>query len=189
MEIADVRHRAGTARQTSRRSVELIPWDGVRAMPLLSRSDAEDILFREARILDERRYREWLEMFGETSTYWMPCNGEGNDPTREISLIFDDRTKLNDRINRLESGVAHAQSPPSKTKRLISNVEIENAEDNAATVLSGFILYELRRGKERIFAGSYEHRLQFVDNKWKIASKKVVLINNDEVIDNLTFMV
>jgi 3-phenylpropionate/cinnamic acid dioxygenase small subunit len=55
--------------------------------------------------------------------------------------------------------------------------------------LSGFILYELRRGKERIFAGRYEHRLQLIDGTWKIASKKVVLINNDEVIDNLTFIV
>ena len=158
-------------------------------MPSLSRSAAEDILYREARILDDRRYREWLEMFGDSGTYWMPCNGEGKDPSREISLIFDDLPKLKDRISRLESGVAHAQSPASKTKRLISNVEIEDTGDSTATVFSGFILYELRRGKERIFAGHYEHRLQFVDQQWKIAAKKVVLVNNDEVIDNLTFIV
>ena len=158
-------------------------------MPILSRSEAEDILYREARFLDDRRYREWLEMLDETATYWVPCNGEGNDPNREISLVFDDKHRLTDRIGRLQSGLAHAQNPPSKTKRLVSNVQIENATENAATILSGFILYELRRGKERVFAGRYEHRLHLVDGIWKIASKKVVLMNNDEVIDNLTFIV
>lgn len=52
-----------------------------------------------------------------------------------------------------------------------------------------FILYELRHRKERVFAGPYEHRLRLIDGTWKIASKKVVLVNNDEVIDNLTFIV
>ena len=158
-------------------------------MPTLNRSEAEDLLYREARLLDGHCYQEWLAMLDENATYWIPSNGEGIDPNREISLVFDDKRRLTDRIGRLESGLAHAQNPPSKTKRLVSNVQIENATENAATVSSGFILYELRRSKERIFAGRYEHRLHLVDGTWKIASKKVVLTNNDEVIDNLTFIV
>jgi benzoate/toluate 1,2-dioxygenase subunit beta len=158
-------------------------------MPTLSRSEAEDLLYSEARLLDDLRHQEWLAMLDENATYWIPCNGEGTDPNREISLVFDDKHRLTDRIGRLESGLAHAQNPPSKTKRLVSNVQIENATDDVATVLSAFILYELRRGKERVFAGRYEHGLHLVDGTWKIASKKVVLMNNDEVIDNLTFIV
>ncbi len=158
-------------------------------MPILSRSDAEDVLYREARILDERRYRDWLEMLADDATYWIPCNGEGSDPNREISLVFDDLKRLRDRVERLESGLAHAQSPPSATRRLISNVHIDDASDNAAAIWSGFILYELRHGRERVFAGRYEHRLQLVEGQWKIRRKKVVLVNNDEVIDNLTFIV
>ena len=158
-------------------------------MPLLTRSEAEDLLYREARLLDDLRHQEWLAMLDENATYWIPCNGKGTDPNREISLVFDDKHRLTDRIGRLQSGLAHAQNPPSKTKRLVSNVQIENATENTATILSGFILYELRRGKERVFAGRYEHRLHLVDGTWKIASKKVVLMNNDEVIDNLTFIV
>jgi 3-phenylpropionate/cinnamic acid dioxygenase small subunit len=158
-------------------------------MPTLSRSEAEDLLYSEARLLDDLRHQEWLAMLDENATYWIPCNGDGTDPNREISLVFDDKHRLTDRIGRLQSGLAHAQNPPSKTKRLVSNVQIENATENTATILSGFILYELRRGKERVFAGRYEHRLHLVDGTWKIASKKVVLINNDEVIDNLTFIV
>jgi benzoate/toluate 1,2-dioxygenase beta subunit len=158
-------------------------------MSILTRSEAEDILYREARLLDNRRYREWLELFGENGRYWIPCNGEGTDPEREITLVYEDLPKLRDRIERLASGMAHAQTPPSRTKRLISNVEVDNTSEDAATVSSGFILYELRRSKERVFAGRYEHSLRRIDGNWKIATKKVVLVNNDEVIDNLTFVV
>lgn len=158
-------------------------------MPKLSRSEAEDILYREARLLDDRCYREWLELFGEDARYWIPCNGEGTDPEREITLVYDDLPRLRDRVERLASGMAHAQTPPSRTKRLISNVEVDNSTEDAATVSSGFILYELRRSRERVFAGRYEHSLRRVEEIWKIATKKVVLINNDEVIDNLTFIV
>ena len=158
-------------------------------MATLSRSEAEDILYTEARLLDERRYDEWLQMLTEDAIYWMPCNGDGVDPNREVALIYDNFPKLRDRIDRLGSGVAHAQSPPSKTRRLVANVQTQEWSENTAKVFSAFILYELRRGKERVYAGRYEHRMSFAYGGWKIAAKKVVLVNNDEVIDNLTFIV
>jgi len=158
-------------------------------MPGLSRSEAEDFLYREARLLDERRHDEWLDMLTPDAIYWLPANGEGVDPNREVALVYDSFSKLRDRIGRLASGVAHAQSPPSKTKRLVSNVQVEVAGENAAKVLSAILLYELRRGKERIFAGRCEYEMRFDDTGWKIAARKVILVNNDEVIDNLTFIV
>jgi 3-phenylpropionate/cinnamic acid dioxygenase small subunit len=158
-------------------------------MPRLSRAEAEDILYSEARLLDERRYHEWLNTLTADAIYWMPANGHGVDPNREIALVYDNSLKLRDRIDRLASGVAHAQSPPSRTKRLVSNVQVEASEENAAKILSALLLYELRRGKERIFAGRCEYQMRFDDSRWKIAAKKVILVNNDEVIDNLTFIV
>jgi 3-phenylpropionate/cinnamic acid dioxygenase small subunit len=158
-------------------------------MTSLSRQQAEEILFEEARILDDHRYDEWFAMLTDDAIYWVPCNGEGIDPNREISLVYDDHARLRDRIDRLNSGVAHAQSPPSKTCRLISNVQIEQTSDDTAGVNSAFFVYELRQARQRIFAGRYQHLLRFEDGRWRIASKKAVLVNNDEVIDNLTFIV
>jgi benzoate/toluate 1,2-dioxygenase subunit beta len=158
-------------------------------MANLSRQQAEEILFEEARILDERRYNDWFAMLTDDAIYWVPCNGEGSDPNREISLVYDDHARLRDRIDRLGSGVAHAQSPPSKTCRLISNVQIEQTSDDAAAITSAFFLYELRHARQRVFAGRYQHRLRWEGGRWKIAWKKAVLVNNDEVIDNLTFIV
>src|SRR6516165_305741 len=158
-------------------------------MASLSRQQAEEILFEEARILDDRRYDDWFATLTDDVIYWVPCNGEGLDPDREISLVYDDYPRLRDRVDRLNSGVAHAQSPPSKTCRLISNVAIEQTSLDAATINSAFLLFELRRGRQRLFAGRYHHRLRWEGGRWKIASKKAVLVNNNEVIDNLTFIV
>jgi len=99
-------------------------------MTSLSRQQAEEILFEEARILDDRRYDEWFAMLTDDAIYWVPCNGEGIDPNREISLVYDDHARLRDRIDRLNSGVAHAQRPPSRICRLISNVHIDQASDD-----------------------------------------------------------
>jgi len=158
-------------------------------MALLSRAEAEDILYMEARLLDERRYEAWLGMFTADATYWVPANGEGVDPNREVAIVYDDMPRLTGRIERLTSGGAHAQSPPSKTQRVVSNVQLEESAENSATVRCTFIMYELRRSKERIFAGRGEYRMRCEDGRWKIAGKKAVLVNNAEVIDNLTFIV
>jgi 3-phenylpropionate/cinnamic acid dioxygenase small subunit len=158
-------------------------------MPTLSRSEAEDLLYAEALILDERRYDAWLAMLTEDVMYWIPCNGPGIDPNKEIALVYDNFARLQDRIMRLETGVAHAQSPPSLCRRLISNVIVIQPSEDTTEVGSTFLLYELRRGRDRVFAGRYEHRWRLVDGNWKIAAKKVILVNNDEVIDNLTFVV
>jgi benzoate/toluate 1,2-dioxygenase subunit beta len=158
-------------------------------MASLSRQEAEEVLYEEARILDTRRYDDWLAMLTVDAIYWVPCNGEGVDPDREISLIYDDHARLRDRIDRLNSGVAHAQSPPSKTCRLLSNVQVQQTSAEMVAVTSAFFLYELRQSRQRIFAGRYQHRLRWEDGRWKIAWKKAVLVNNDEVIDNLTFIV
>jgi 3-phenylpropionate/cinnamic acid dioxygenase small subunit len=158
-------------------------------MASLNRLEAEEILFEEARILDARHYDEWFAMLTEDAIYWVPCNGEGMDPNREISLVYDDHARLRDRVDRLNSGLAHAQSPPSKTCRLISNVQIDQTAADSAAITSAFFLYELRQARQRIFAGRYQHRLRFESGRWKIEWKKAVLVNNDEVIDNLTFIV
>jgi 3-phenylpropionate/cinnamic acid dioxygenase small subunit len=158
-------------------------------MATLSRFEAEDILYMEARLLDERRYEQWLGMFTADAIYWVPANGDGVDPKREVAIVYDDMARLSGRIERLTSGGAHAQSPPSKTRRVVSNVQIEESSEDAATVLCAFIMCELRRSKERVFAGRGEYRIRREDGRWKIVSKKAILVNNAEVIDNLTFIV
>ena len=145
-------------------------------------------LYYEAQLMDEHRYDEWLALWAEGALYWVPSNRDEIDPKREVSLVYDDAVRLKLRIARLNSGFAHAQEPKSRMRRLISNVVIEEVEGEVVAS-SNFLLAELRRGKQDLFAGRTTHRLRPHDGSFKMTSKKVLLVNNDEPIDNLTFLI
>jgi benzoate/toluate 1,2-dioxygenase subunit beta len=156
----------------------------------IDQHEIERFLYREARLLDEGQLDEWLALFTPDAYYWIPCNANDVDPTRHVSLIYDDRQHLEDRIWRIKSGWAHAQDPPSHTRRIVGNVEPRpGGIEGELSVSSTFILVELRRGAQSLFAGRYEHRLRREADAWRIAFKKVELLNNDEPIDSLTFIV
>ena len=153
------------------------------------RHQIETFLYREARLMDEHAYDEWLALWTDDALYWVPCNRDDSDPMREVSIIYDNRARLEDRILRLKSGAIYAQEPKSRLRRVVSNVEIEEGENGAVIVYSNFNLTELRRGKQDTFAGRTIHWLRPEGGSFKIAYKKVLLVNNNEVIDNLTFLV
>jgi 3-phenylpropionate/cinnamic acid dioxygenase small subunit len=157
-------------------------------MPV-DRHQIENFLYREARLMDEHAYDEWLSLWAEDMLYWVPCNEDDIDPQRHVSIIYDDHPRLEDRIERLKSGAAYAQEPKSRLRRVISNVEIEEGENGEVTTYSNFNLTELRRGRQDTFAGRTIHKLRPQGSGFKIAYKKVLLVNNDEVIDNLTFLI
>jgi p-cumate 2,3-dioxygenase subunit beta len=149
----------------------------------------EQFLFHEAQLMDEHRFDEWLALWDPDVLYWAPAGRDEVDPDREISLIYDDRIRLELRIARLKSGFAHAQEPRSRMRRLLSNIAIEESDQGRIVAASNFILVELRRGKQDLFAGRSIHRLRPCDGAFKMVSKKVMLVNNDEPIDNLTFLI
>jgi benzoate/toluate 1,2-dioxygenase beta subunit len=155
----------------------------------VDRSQVEQFVYHEARLMDENRYDEWLALWDDDALYWVPSNRDDIDPKREVSLIYDDRVRLGTRIMRLKSGNAHAQDPKSRMRRVVSNFEIVEDADGLIKVESNFLLAELRRNKQDIFAGRTIHHLRPRDGGFKIAYKKVLLLNNDEYLDNLTFLV
>jgi len=157
-------------------------------MPV-DRQQVENFLYREARLMDEHVYDEWLSLWTEDALYWVPCNDDDIDPQRHVSIIYDNRPRLEDRIERLKSGAAYAQEPKSRLRRVVANVEIEEGDNGEVTVYSNFNLTELRRSRQDTFAGRTIHKLRPQGASFKIAYKKVLLVNNDEVIDNLTFLI
>ena len=156
----------------------------------VDRGEVESLLYREARLLDERRFDEWLDLFTEDAIYWVPAGGEPPDPKRYVSLIYDDRVRLRQRVERLQGGFAHSQEPPSRVYRMVGNVEVDELEGGEVTVQSMLALFEIRYGKQNVHAGRCTYRLRRPDGgQWKIARKRVDLVNRGEVIDNLTFLV
>lgn len=137
--------------------------------------------------MDEHRYAEWLALWDQDGTYWVPCNGSGENPEDELAIIYDDYARLTDRIARFESGTVLAQQPKSLMRRIVSNIETD-LNENGATVLSNFILVEVRGGQQVLWAGQNTHRLRATDGLIKIASKKVVLVNNDQELPPMQFL-
>jgi benzoate/toluate 1,2-dioxygenase beta subunit len=150
--------------------------------------ELEAVLFAEARLLDERRYRDWLGMLTEDFIYWVPANHEGTDPRKEHSTNFDDLRRITDRIALTETGSLYAQIPPSRTCRIISNVEVWSDTDDSALVRSNFVIWEHRRGKTNFFAGWHRHKLVRQNGRWLIRQKTINLINAEDPLGNITFV-
>jgi len=155
----------------------------------ITRADVEKFLFREARLADEHRYEEWLSLWTSDAIYWVPCDAESADPLRQVSLIYDDRARLGDRVERLKSGTVLAQDPKPRMRRVISNVEIAELSATEVTVESNFVLVEARGIHQHIWCGQSIHTLRQQDGELKIARKKVLLVNSDREMPALQFLV
>ena len=153
------------------------------------REQCETLLFHEARLLDERRYEEWLNLFTAECLYWIPSTPGGGDPRGEVSLTFDDRRRLEDRIARLRTGYAYSQMPPSRTCHLLTNIEVsQDTAPDQVRVRSNFMICEYRATVYRTLAGWYGHSLQRENGSWRIACKIVNLIDSDQGLENLSLV-
>jgi 3-phenylpropionate/cinnamic acid dioxygenase small subunit len=161
----------------------------------LTREAAEALLFREARLLDERRYEEWNALFTDDGIYWLPIVDEyGNEPVEgdSLSIVYDDAYRRGERVFRTLHTPVLDQNPPSRTIHQVSNVEVDG--DRVRCVQ---LVCELRPGgpgqigigESRIFPARCEYRLREEDGELRIAHKKVVLLASDRPLYNLTFIV
>jgi benzoate/toluate 1,2-dioxygenase beta subunit len=137
----------------------------------------ETFLTHEAHLLDAERYEDWLGLFTADATYWVPAKQDQEDPFAHVSLIYDDRRLLETRVRRLSSAVAHTMTPRASVARQVTNFAVVERNPSEIVVRSKFCLVEYRRNAQRVFAGTYVHRLHWAGAELKIASKRVNLIN------------
>jgi len=154
------------------------------------RDPVERDLFRsliecEARILDQLRYEEWLELYAPECIYWVPATPEAGDPRREVAVMFDDRRRLEDRVFRLRTGYAWSQAPSSRTSRMVSNAEVFRCErKDQRMVRTSFVISEFWDREIRQLAGWAGHRFRKINDDWLISAKQVNLLNCDQCIRN-----
>ena len=151
----------------------------------LDRSVFETFLYAEARLLDERRFRDWMALFAEDGTYWVPATADQDSPFNQVSLFYDDRALMKTRVDRLEHPRIHIQTPPSRTAHLIGNVMLDAADDATGdyTVSSTVMMVEYRDEQQRLFAGRQIHRLRRAADGFRIVQKRVNLINCDSAFE------
>lgn len=155
--------------------------------------EIEQFIYREARLMDDHEYDEWLKLWTPDGVYWVPSGRDDGDPRWEVSLIHESYPQIVKRIGRLMGNKAFAQDPPSRLRRIVSNIEIEtdSGSDGDIIAASNFVLGDLRKHQETHWIGRTIHRLRRVDRNGilQMAHKKVILLNNDEAIPNLAFLI
>lgn len=150
----------------------------------MTRQKIEGFLYREARLLDERRFEEWIGLFTENGYYWVPAYPDQEDPYQAVSIYFDDREMMKTRLSRLDHPKIHAQSPASRTCHFLSNIEIDWDYGDPAEVLvhSTLMMLEYRLDKQTSYGGRCRHLLRADGDTFKLAWKRVDLINCDSVL-------
>ena len=137
-------------------------------------AEIEAFVLREARLLDERRFGEWLDLFADDAVYWIPTKPGQSSPHEALSLIYEPKTLLTVRVERLQRGDMHVQRPPSRTVHHVSAVEVNDLE-----VHSALIVAEWRAGESRWFAGRVTHRLRKDADGLRIVLKRVDLTDGE----------
>lgn len=167
------------------------------AAPAMSRAEAEDFLYREARLLDDLQLDEWLGLFTEDGLYWIPID-DAKPVDHNLSIVRDLPLRREERVHHILRTRFPSQSPRSRTVHLVSNVEVmPDAASGEVRLRSNQVIHEMRPGdyrqtglgELRTLVATVEHELRPEGGRLKIALKKIKLIDRDMPLGNLTFLI
>jgi benzoate/toluate 1,2-dioxygenase subunit beta len=150
---------------------------------------AEQFIYLEARLADEHAYDEWEALWADDAVYWVPFGSDDADPQTQMSVIYDNRSRISTRIKQFKTGKRHAATPPPRVRRVVSNVELLDPLDgDEIRVGANFVAYESRERGITLWAGRTEYWLRRApDETLKLAH--VFLVNNDRALDTLAFLI
>lgn len=162
--------------------------------------DIEDFYFTESDLIDDRRFKDWLELFTEDVVYFMPIRRnvkfgqhkerENTRPGEGISWFDEDKWTLSKRVDQILTGVHYAEEPLSRVCHMVSNVQVLAIRDEGQReidVRSRFLVYQNRVQYETyIFVGKRTDTLRLTDEGWKIARREIILDQNVLLAKNLT---
>ena len=146
-------------------------------------TDPIQFVIREARLLDEKRFDEWYELFAEDGHYWVPASPSQPDPLNHNSLAYEDRLLLKLRIERLKQPTAYSQKPASRCHHLLQMPEIEKSARGEHLVRTNFIYTETRGDESQRYAAVAWHTL--VGDPLKIRLKRVDILNCDAALPSI----
>jgi 3-phenylpropionate/cinnamic acid dioxygenase small subunit len=158
------------------------------------RHAVEQFLYREARLADEGDYDAWEALWTDDALYWVPVGGEGGDPREQMSVIYDNRNRISTRLKQLRTGKRYAQAPASNLRRLLSNIEFLGGRENPTggvdlEVGANFLVIESRSRGMRLWGGRTTYRLRRSGDDILLAYKRVVLVDNDQPLPTLGFLI
>ncbi|RYX91494.1 MAG: ring-hydroxylating dioxygenase subunit beta [Comamonadaceae bacterium] len=163
------------------------PTDRARRRELLE--DVTEFIYREARLQDDHLYNDWEALWTDDGVYWIPANGEGGDPENEMSIIYDNRSRISLRIRQFYTGKRYSQTPRSRLRRVVSNIEILEETDDHIRVTSNALVFESHVRGDIVWAARNEYKLRRTENGFRMSLKKVVLVNNETALFSMAFLI
>ncbi|WP_311222103.1 MULTISPECIES: aromatic-ring-hydroxylating dioxygenase subunit beta [unclassified Acidovorax] len=146
----------------------------------------EQALFHEARLLDERRFHEWLALWTDEGRYWVPRHHDQVDPFEQISLFWEDRMLRETRVRRLLNARNWSQQPVTRSSRLVGNIQVEGFDAAGHLIVRSNLQYTEYRLQQRQLAGQVFHKLAPAGGGgWKLQLKRVNLVSCDSVFASL----
>jgi len=148
------------------------------AAELPGRQEVEDLLYKEAALLDDWRLEEWLELLTDDAVYEVPPTDvpEG-DARNTLFIIADDAVRIRSRVKQLLGKSAWAESPHSRTRRMISNVRVLGADGDRILATANFAVHRMRYESVDTYIGRYDYKLVRVGKDLKIKERRAVLDN------------
>ena len=151
--------------------------------------DVSQFIFLESRLQDEHQYDDWEDLWTDDGVYWIPANGMATDPEQEMSIIYDNRSRIALRVRQFHTGRRYAQEPQSGVRRVTSNIEVQTLENGEIEATANAVIFEANLRGEFTWACKYIYRLRRFENGFKMAKKTVLLANNDKALYTLAFLV
>lgn len=148
----------------------------------------QEFLYHEARLLDTQQYEAWLDLFAEDATYWVPLEQGQKDPLETSSIIYDDRTLLGLRVKQARHPRAHARLPLARTVHQVGNILVANESRQELRVTSNLVLVEFRNDRQRVYAGLVEHLLRPENGAYRIARKRIDLVDSEGELDGVAIL-
>jgi 3-phenylpropionate/cinnamic acid dioxygenase small subunit len=150
-------------------------------------NDLVGFVLREARLLDEKRFDEWYELFTDDAYYWVPLAPGQTDPLAHNSLAYEDKLLLKLRIERLKLPNAYAQKPASRCHHVLQTPEVEKADEARSEYLlrTPFIYTETRGDESQRYAATAWHSLVRTPGGLRIRLKRVDILNADAALPSI----
>lgn len=145
--------------------------------------EIEQLLYRQAELLDDKNWQEWIDLFTPEGIYWMPPEPSYTTWEGMPAIFAEDRNLMTVRMKRLRHPDAWSQRPLWETNHIVSNVILEKETKDEIVVRSRFHMLELRRDDVRHFAGRYQHTLKKNGKGWAIKLQRVDMANAQAAYD------
>jgi 3-phenylpropionate/cinnamic acid dioxygenase small subunit len=151
-------------------------------------TSAIDLVYHEARLIDEKRFDEWYDLFTDDSLYWMPLTRDQPPGEAHTSLFYEDKLLLKVRIERLRHPNAFSQQPPSFCQHVLQQPAVVESGEQECVLRTPFLYAEAQLDQQIILAGVACHHLRNQSGSWKIRMKKIELLNREAALPSIQLL-